>query len=142
MDGLILLHEAQDAGLTVLAEGDRLRVRGPRRAEAIARRLLDHKFDVIPLLSARSETVETGNWASDACAVIDQFTDPAVRKALTCFHQNTLATLERETGLDSQAAQQQGFGLLLFRILALGIDVKAAAQSAQSQVGEKVDDCT
>src|SRR5262249_50808230 len=53
MDGLILLNEAQGAGLTVEAEGDRLRIRGPRRAEPIAQRLIAHKADVLAVLTAK-----------------------------------------------------------------------------------------
>lgn len=38
MDGLTLLAEARAAGLEVRAEGDRLVIRGPRKAEALAKR--------------------------------------------------------------------------------------------------------
>src|SRR2546425_2320417 len=51
MDGLALLQEARTAGLTVATEGGRLTIRGPRRAEAIARRLLDHKAHVLEALA-------------------------------------------------------------------------------------------
>jgi len=51
MVGLTLLAEARAAGLDVEAGADgRLIVRGPRSAEAIARRLLAHKADVMALL--------------------------------------------------------------------------------------------
>jgi hypothetical protein len=36
MDGMTLLAEARAAGLTVEAEGNRLRIRGPQRAGEIA----------------------------------------------------------------------------------------------------------
>jgi hypothetical protein len=52
MDGMMLLEEARAAGLTVLAEGGRLRIRGPRRAELIARRLITHKDAVLSALAA------------------------------------------------------------------------------------------
>src|SRR5512136_2848221 len=52
MDGLALLSEATAAGLTVLADGDRLVVRGPRFAEPMARRLLEHKAAVLAALDA------------------------------------------------------------------------------------------
>jgi hypothetical protein len=47
-----LLAEAEDAGLKVRAEGDRLVVRGPRSAEALMRRLIDRKPDVLAALSS------------------------------------------------------------------------------------------
>ena len=52
MDGLTLLAEARAAGLTVRADGERLRIRGPRRAEPIAQRLLAHKAAVVAALTA------------------------------------------------------------------------------------------
>ncbi len=53
MDALTLLAEARKAGLAVLVEGDRLRVRGPRRAEAIAKKLLALKPAVVQALAAQ-----------------------------------------------------------------------------------------
>jgi len=50
MEGMTLIAEARRVGLTVLAEGDCLVVRGPRSAEALARRLLDKKTDVMAAL--------------------------------------------------------------------------------------------
>ena len=50
MDGLKLLAEARQAGLTLRAEGERLLVRGPRHLEALAKRLLAHKAEVLPAL--------------------------------------------------------------------------------------------
>lgn len=52
MDGLALLNEAQSAGLSVTADGHRLVVRGPRRADRLAKLLIQHKADILPLLSA------------------------------------------------------------------------------------------
>ena len=51
MDGLILLIEARAAGLIVLADGDRLVIRGPKSADAVARRLLAHKAMVLAALT-------------------------------------------------------------------------------------------
>jgi hypothetical protein len=51
MDGINLLHEARAAGLEVRADGDRLVVRGPRSAEAMALQLLAHKREVLQALS-------------------------------------------------------------------------------------------
>ncbi len=50
MDGLALLSEATAAGLTVQIDGDRLVIRGPRSADAIARALLKHKMEVMAIL--------------------------------------------------------------------------------------------
>ncbi len=52
MDGLTLLEEARAAGLTVRADGERLRIRGPRRAEPMAQRLIAHKAAVLAALIA------------------------------------------------------------------------------------------
>lgn len=60
MDGVALLSEARDAGLDVLADGERLVVRGPRRAEPVARMLLDHKADVLAALRIGNDG-EIGN---------------------------------------------------------------------------------
>jgi hypothetical protein len=51
MDGMTLLRRARDAGLAVLAEGDKLVIRGPRRAEPVARLLIEHKPAVMAALA-------------------------------------------------------------------------------------------
>ena len=51
MDGMTLLGEARAAGLDVQAQGNRLVIRGPRRAECVARRLLAHKTLVLAALA-------------------------------------------------------------------------------------------
>lgn len=50
MDGMSLLREARAAGLLVMVHGDQLVIRGPRRAEDVAPRLLSHKTDVVMAL--------------------------------------------------------------------------------------------
>ncbi|MBZ0252713.1 MAG: hypothetical protein K8I02_05170 [Candidatus Methylomirabilis sp.] len=51
MDGVTaLLRESLEAGLTLRLDGESLRVRGPRRAEGLARRLLDCKAEVLEAL--------------------------------------------------------------------------------------------
>jgi hypothetical protein len=52
MDGLMLLVEAQSAGLEVLADRERLIVRGPKEAAAAAARLLAHKAEVLAALTS------------------------------------------------------------------------------------------
>jgi hypothetical protein len=59
MDALTLLQQARAAGLTVRAQGDRLCIRGPRRAEALARRPLDHKAAVLAALAADAPVTVT-----------------------------------------------------------------------------------
>jgi hypothetical protein len=62
MDRLTLLTQAAEAGLRVTADGDRLIVRGPRKAEPIAKALLEHKAEIMALLSDpdREPAVEEG----------------------------------------------------------------------------------
>jgi hypothetical protein len=50
MDGLTLLRHARDVGLAVAAEGDKLVIRGPKRAEPVARLLIKHKPEVMAAL--------------------------------------------------------------------------------------------
>jgi hypothetical protein len=52
MDGLTLLSEGRAAGLTVTVDGDRLVIRGPKSADAVARRLLAHKAVILAALAA------------------------------------------------------------------------------------------
>jgi hypothetical protein len=50
MDGLILLRRAREAGLAVAAEGNKLVIRGPKRAERVARLLIERKPEVMAAL--------------------------------------------------------------------------------------------
>jgi hypothetical protein len=50
VDVMMLLRQAQEAGLDVRAEAGKLVVRGPKKAEPLARELLDHTAEVLPLL--------------------------------------------------------------------------------------------
>ena len=59
MVGLDLLAQAQAAGLTVAAAGDRLIIRGPKSAAAVARRLIDAKADVLSALNCRRLAVRS-----------------------------------------------------------------------------------
>ena len=52
MDGVNLILAAEAAGLTVQAAGDKLVIRGPRRAEAVAKLLLARKPLVMAALRA------------------------------------------------------------------------------------------
>jgi hypothetical protein len=55
MGSLTLLDQARAAGLSVAAVGDRLVIRGPRRAEPIACELMGRKAEVLALLVAPAE---------------------------------------------------------------------------------------
>jgi hypothetical protein len=62
MEGLMLLERAQAAGLTIEADGDQLVIRGPRRADDVARLVLENKPAVqAALLAAWRE--EHAAWA-------------------------------------------------------------------------------
>lgn len=52
MDGVKLMDKARAAGLKVWAEGDKLVIRGPRIAELVAKEILAHKSELLPLLLA------------------------------------------------------------------------------------------
>src|SRR5262245_65192722 len=56
MDGLTLLEQARSAGLTVIVQGDKLVIRGPRRAGPLAEQLLAHKGEVLDALTAEAVT--------------------------------------------------------------------------------------
>ena len=66
MDSVTLLADAQAAGLSVRAAGDRLVVRGPRAAEHLARRLLARKEEVLPLLHAEEAAQAEIGWRAAA----------------------------------------------------------------------------
>jgi hypothetical protein len=50
MDGMTLLRRARDAGLSAAAEGDKLVIRGPKKAEPVALLLLANKPAVMVAL--------------------------------------------------------------------------------------------
>src|SRR5262249_55283635 len=52
MDALALLHRAQEAGLRVELIGDKLLVRGPKRAEAVVKLLGEYRGGVPAALAA------------------------------------------------------------------------------------------
>ena len=71
MGSLTLLEHARAAGLVVRADGDRIVVRGPSTAAALAQQLLARKHEILPLL------VEA---APDAPA--DLYLDPLDRRVV------------------------------------------------------------
>jgi len=54
MDGIALIREAEAAGLSLRMDGERLVIRGPKSADAIARRMLAEKSAVVTALVERS----------------------------------------------------------------------------------------
>ncbi len=62
MDGVVLLVEANAAGLTVRFAGDRLVIRGPRRCAALAQSILDHKPDVMAALAEWGDAAAAVAW--------------------------------------------------------------------------------
>src|SRR5271165_5896166 len=63
MDGLILLRRARDAGLRVEAAGDKLLIRGPRRAEPVVKLLTEHKVEVLAALERPPwDVIEPSPW--------------------------------------------------------------------------------
>ena len=74
MDGLTLLRRAHDVGLRLEAAGDKLVIRGPKRAEPIVRLLAEHKAAVLAALADNghdeAELLATSPW-------FDRFISPA-----------------------------------------------------------------
>src|SRR5258708_37653721 len=60
MDAVALLHRAQKAGLRIEPMGEKLLVRGPKRAEAVVKLLAEHKAEVLAALSP--STVDARRW--------------------------------------------------------------------------------
>jgi hypothetical protein len=56
MGSLTLLDRAREAGLSVSADGDRLIIRGPRKAMEIARDLMNRKDEVLALLAVQGRS--------------------------------------------------------------------------------------
>ena len=54
MDGIALIVEAAAAGLSIRLDGDRVVIRGPKSADAVARRLLANKPAVVAVLRKQS----------------------------------------------------------------------------------------
>ena len=76
MGGIELLRQARDAGLDVQADGDRLRIRGPRRLEPLALELLRCKGELLAILS------DNDHWARQAAGLLSTVADPAPRTDL------------------------------------------------------------
>ena len=85
MDGVALLAEANAAGLTVRADGDRLVIRGPRRCDALARSILARKPDVMAALEVQpADSGPPAEWGDAAAAVawFGSWSPPGARQRL------------------------------------------------------------
>ena len=71
MGEMTMLTEAQAAGLTVAVDGDKLVIRGPRSADALARRLLAHKAELLAMLCPTPEATPAPPVASPDVATPD-----------------------------------------------------------------------
>ena len=81
MDGLTLLSEGRVAVLTVKVDGDRLVIRGPRSADAVAQRLLAHKAMILAELTAGNGNTTPANpekcgGSVDGLGLWDETTEP------------------------------------------------------------------
>jgi hypothetical protein len=76
MVGVTLLQEARSAGLAVVANGDRLVIRGPRSAAAIASRLLALKPDVMLALTL-SDNLAVKSQLGDTVFDFDSLSEPS-----------------------------------------------------------------
>jgi hypothetical protein len=61
MDAVALLHRARKVGLRVEPMGDKLLVRGPKRAEAVVKLLEAHKVEVLAALAPGTSTSKRGD---------------------------------------------------------------------------------
>jgi hypothetical protein len=71
MDAVALLRRAQQVGLRVETAGDKLLVRGPKRAEPVVKLLAEHKLEVLAALAPApsSKSTDKGEDAADATEV-------------------------------------------------------------------------
>ena len=117
MDGLTILSEGRAAGLTILADGDRLMIRGPRSADAVARLLLAHKAVVMAALAAddgsscvSDEATEPGT-ACPRCGSLEQWQDALGRQRCGRCEADTLGRAlklaERAARLRTQAQRRK-----------------------------------
>lgn len=70
-----LLEAAGEAGLLVWAEGETLKIRGPRRSADLAQQLIDNRPDVMALLKARERRPKSASWSDELAELIRWFQD-------------------------------------------------------------------
>jgi hypothetical protein len=99
MDGMTLLSEGWAAGLTVTTDGDRLVIRGPKSADAVARRLLAHKTVILAALAAGNGNTPP---ACPKCGSLEEWTDLLGRQHCGVCER---ATLDKALRLANRAAR-------------------------------------
>jgi len=86
MDALALLHRAQEVGLRVEPIGDKLLVRGPKRAEAVVELLAAHKAEVLAALAPASTSKCTDRDAAVAGTEARRWRDRLATRIVDWFH--------------------------------------------------------
>jgi hypothetical protein len=103
VDGLALLSQARAVGLTIQPVGERLVIRGPKVADAVARQLLSHKAVVLAALAASNGNTTPANPevaafddlplpgpACPRCKSLESWTDGLGRQRCGACEANTL----------------------------------------------------
>ena len=85
MDAVALLRRAQEVGLRVEPIGDKLRVRGPKRAEAVIELLAAHKAEVLAALAPASTSKCTDQDAAVAGTEARRWRDRLATRILDWF---------------------------------------------------------
>ena len=86
MDAVELLRRAQEVGLRVEPMGDRLVVRGPKRAEAVVELLAAHKAEVLAALAPASTSKCTDQDAAVAATEAGRWRDRLATRIVDWFH--------------------------------------------------------
>jgi hypothetical protein len=110
---LISELEQRDIRLEVINE--RLRVNAPKGAltARLRQTLQDRKAELLKVLK--------DDWAADARRVIQAIPQESLRPALLGWYEASVIDAQRANGLTLAEAQKRSFGLLLFKLLELGI---------------------
>jgi hypothetical protein len=86
MDAVALLRRAQEVGLRVEPIGDKLLVRGPKRAEAVVELLAAHKAEVLAALAPASTSKCTDQDAAVAGTEARRWRDRLATRIVDWFH--------------------------------------------------------
>jgi hypothetical protein len=86
MDAVALLRRAQEVGLRVEPIGDKLLVRGPKRAEAVVELLAAHKAEVLAALAPASTSECTDQDAAVSDTEARRWRDRLATRIVDWFH--------------------------------------------------------
>ncbi len=103
MGGVELLRQARDAGLYVQADGDGLRIRGPKRLEPLALELLRCKVELLAILA------DNDRWARQAAGLLATVADPDRRADLRELFEHRAAVCEYHGELSRADAERVAF---------------------------------